>query len=397
MWSNGSATVNTMKQQPVLLPLHALTGLRFIAAFLVVLHHFGKPPLPYFERYVRNVLEHGFVAVTLFFILSGFILTYSYMGLDARLRTSKRNFWIARFARIYPVYLVGFLLATPLALQGIREMSGSTVANTAWFATATLTLVQSWSSVASMVWNPPGWSLSDEAFFYLLFPFIAPLILKLSGRGLLVAMLIFWLLSLAGPLAGLVSAQFNHTFWSNNPLVRLPEFLMGIALGKLWLMRKPGAVDRYLPYIAVASAGLLLVILSLDVPESVFMNGTTAPLMMALIYSLASGRGLLGKALATKPMVTLGEASYSLYLFHWPMWFLMTDYLENHLQRFQHGPMHFVVCVVPMLVASLLTYKLLEQPANRFLKKALGGPSQGEPPPPADEDRVVKQFMRTPN
>jgi peptidoglycan/LPS O-acetylase OafA/YrhL len=360
--------VTSIKQQPI----DSLTGLRFIAAFLVVIHHFGKPPSPHFAQHVRNVLDHGFVAVTLFFILSGFILTYSYMSHEGNLKTSKRNFWAARFARIYPVYLLGFLIATPLALQEIRQMGGAAPwIDTSLHAAAALTLMQSWSSAASLVWNTPAWSLSVEAFFYLLFPFVAPPILKLRTRILVVAALVFWIASLAGPLAALVTAPFDPTFWTNNPLVRLPEFLLGIALGKFWMTRKRGNLDRYLPYIAVGSALMLVAFLSLDAPDSVFMNGATAPLMMALIYSLACGRGVLAWFLATKPMVVLGEASYSLYLFHWPLWFLISDFLVNHLERFQKGPSHFAACVVPTIVACLLTFKFLEQPANRFLKKTL--------------------------
>jgi peptidoglycan/LPS O-acetylase OafA/YrhL len=367
----GTAVVTAMKQQPI----HSLTGLRFIAAFLIVLHHFGKPPSP---QFVYNVLTHGFVAVNLFFILSGFILTYSYMSHEGSLNTSKRNFWVARFARIYPVYLLGFVIAAPAALQEIRTIGGaSPLIDTGLFAAAALTLVQSWSSVAALVWNSPAWSLSAEAFFYLLFPFVAPAILKLTSRGLLVASLVFWIASLAAPLTPLGSAHFDRNFWMFNPLVRLPEFLLGIALGKFWLTRKRRDFDRYLPYLAVASALMLVAFLSLDAPESVFMNGATAPMMMALIYSLACGRGVLAWFLATKPMVLLGEASYSLYLFHWPLWFLISDYLVNHLERFQKGPSHFVACVVPTIAVCLLTFKFLEHPANRFLKKTLS--SRKEP------------------
>jgi peptidoglycan/LPS O-acetylase OafA/YrhL len=354
-----------MKQQA----LHSLTGLRFMAAFLIVLHHFGNPPSP---QFVRNVLTHGFVAVNLFFILSGFILTYSYMGHEGSLNTSKRNFWVARFARIYPVYLLGFVIAAPSALQEIRQIGGASPwIDTSLFAAAALTLVQSWSSLAVLVWNGPAWSLSVEAFFYLLFPFVAPAILRLTPRSLMLATLVFWIASLAAPLAPMVTAHFDRNFWMFNPLVRLPEFLLGIALGKFWLTRKRENFDRYLPYLAVASAGLLVAFLSIDAPERVFMNGATAPMMMALIYSLACGRGVLAWFLATKPMVLLGEASYSLYLFHWPLWFLITDFLVNDLERFQKGPSHFVACVVPTLAASILTFRFLEQPANRFLKKAL--------------------------
>jgi peptidoglycan/LPS O-acetylase OafA/YrhL len=377
------------------LPLSSLTGLRFIAAFLVVLHHFGKPPSQHFERLFRNVLDHGFVAVTLFFILSGFILTYSYMSQEGSLKTSKRNFWVARFARIYPVYLAGFLMATPMALQEIRQMGGASPAiDTGLFAAATLTLLQSWSSLASMVWNAPGWSLSVEAFFYLLFPFVAPPLLKLKPRGLLVAAFVFWIASLAGPLAAFVAPHFNHTFWSNNPLVRLPEFLLGIALGKCWLTRKRGEFDRYLPYTAVASAVLLLAFLSLGLPEGIFMNGATAPLMMVLIYSLACGRGLLAWFLATRPMLLLGEASYSLYLFHWPLWFLITDFLINYVGRFQQGPSHFVACVVPTIGMSLVSYRFLEKPANRYLKKTLSKSSS--PPPGAESPSGASRVMRAP-
>ena len=113
--------ITAIKKQPI----NSLTGLRFIAAFLVILHHFGKPPLPQFEQSVRNVLDHGFVAVTLFFILSGFILTYSYMSQEGSPKTSKRTFWVARFARIYPVYLLGFLIAAPMTVREIAATGGA--------------------------------------------------------------------------------------------------------------------------------------------------------------------------------------------------------------------------------------------------------------------------------
>lgn len=358
-------------------PIDPLTGLRFVAAFLIVLGHFGIPPSP---QFVVNVLTHGFVAVNLFFILSGFILTYSYAGDDGGLNTSKRNFWAARFARIYPAYLLGFLIAAPAAIQDILQKGGdSPWSDIGFFAAAALALVQSWSSLTVLVWNGPAWSLSVEAFFYLLFPFVAPALLQLTSRGLAVAALVFWIASLAGPLAALVTANFDRNFWMFNPLVRLPEFLLGIALGKFWLTRKRGNFDRYAPYIAAGSTLMLVAFLSLDAPESVFMNGATAPMMMALIYSLACGRGVLARLLATRPMVLLGQASYSLYLLHWSMWFLITDFLVNHLERFQTGPSHFAACVVPTIAASILSYLFLEQPANRFLKKALSSRKEATP------------------
>lgn len=350
-------------------PINSLTGLRFIAAFLIILHHFGNPPGP---QPVHNVISHGFVAVSLFFILSGFILTYNYADNVGGLKTGKWNFWVARFARIYPMYLVGLLIYAPIAFQMIEKTAEpSSWTDTSLFGVAALALVQSWSNVTVLAWNSPAWSLSAEAFFYLMFPLVAPVILKLNSRSLAVAAIIFWMASMAAPIIHMMSSHFDRNFWMFNPLLRLPEFLLGIVLGKCWLTRIHGNFDRYLPYISIGSAALLLEFLSVNADESVFYNGAVAPLMMALIYSLASGRGLLARFLATSPMVLLGEASYSLYILHWSLWFIITYFLVHHLEIFQKGTSHFVACVVPMIALSILFFKFLEQPANRFLKKKM--------------------------
>jgi peptidoglycan/LPS O-acetylase OafA/YrhL len=235
--------------------LDSLTGLRFIAAFMVVLLHFGNPPAPHL---VHNIISQGFVAVSLFFILSGFILTYNYIDTEGRLKTGKREFMLARFSRIYPAYLLGFVIYAPFALKEIAAIDAhSPWVNTTYFAVAALGLVQSWSTSTALVWNSPAWSLSAEAFFYLLFPFVAPLIVRLNGRSLLLAGLLFWLASMAAFFVHQLHPHFDRNFWVFNPLLRLPEFLLGIVLGKFWLTRKSSAfqqvLERHCGTIAMAS------------------------------------------------------------------------------------------------------------------------------------------------
>ncbi|CAN5513099.1 acyltransferase [soil metagenome] len=354
---------------PIKQPINSLTGLRFVAAFMVVIVHFGDPKSP---QLLHNIISHGFVAVSLFFILSGFILTYSYCDNDGSLNTGNWNFWVSRFARIYPVYLLGFLIYAPMAIHGIAAIDPhSPWASTGLFAAAALTLMQSWSKTSALVWNSPAWSLSAEAFFYLLFPFVAPLVLKLKLRGLVVAAIILWVASLGASIAHLEVADFDRNFWMFNPLMRLPEFLLGIVLGKCWKIRKPGSFEKYSAYISVASAFIIVAIFSINDKEGFFYNGTLAPLIMLLIFSLACNQGMLARILATRPMVLLGEASYSLYILHWPLWFAITDFLVNDLHRFQKGPSHFLACEAITIAASLLAFKFLEQPANRYLKNAL--------------------------
>src|SRR5947209_20217313 len=93
--------------------LRPLTGLRFMAALLVVIHHyFGIATGDYGQRAdprVPTLIAAAFVGVNIFFILSGFILAYNYLDADGQLRITCRDFWAARFARIYPVYVLAFL------------------------------------------------------------------------------------------------------------------------------------------------------------------------------------------------------------------------------------------------------------------------------------------------
>ncbi|HKO24511.1 MAG TPA: acyltransferase, partial [Chloroflexota bacterium] len=228
--------------------LRPLTGLRFMAALLVVIHHdFGIATGDYGQRAdprVPTLIAAGFVGVNVFFILSGFILTYNYLGTDGQLRVTRRDFWAARLARIYPVYLLAFLVATLPSAHYLLAHHASLLSTTMTGVVA-LTLTQAWVPASSDAWNGPGWSLSAEAFFYLLFPLVAVCIARLGRYRLYLALGACWMLSLATPVicahAVLTAGGGWDMTWLKflkyNPLVRLPEFLMGVALGRLFVAR----------------------------------------------------------------------------------------------------------------------------------------------------------------
>src|SRR5580698_8802877 len=88
--------------------IRSLTGARFVAALLVVCFHF----VPLAPGWVNSILRNGYLGVPFFFVLSGFILTYNYAS-DPQQRIVARSFWMARFARIYPIYLVALVLSLP--------------------------------------------------------------------------------------------------------------------------------------------------------------------------------------------------------------------------------------------------------------------------------------------
>src|SRR5262249_8921155 len=112
--------------------LEALTGLRFLAAAHVLFFHAGLVQLPGVPVWVRNLAGHADLSVSLFFVLSGFILTYNYFDPVRGCRVGDRQFWAARIARVYPVYLLGLLLAIPLLLADlVGDSQGLSIAKVA--------------------------------------------------------------------------------------------------------------------------------------------------------------------------------------------------------------------------------------------------------------------------
>jgi peptidoglycan/LPS O-acetylase OafA/YrhL len=307
----------------------------------------------------------------MFFVLSGFILTYSYMDEGGLMKGSNRSFWVARFARIYPVYVLGFILYSPYAYEAVFQSGGahSPQLKLGVFGVAAISLLQSWSTVSVGVWNPPAWSLSAEAFFYFAFPFVAPSIMKLSARRLALITLIFWILSIIAQLVFAGHSDINRTFWMFNPLVRLPEFLLGIVLGKCWKSGAFAKFENFSGYIAFSAALVIGAVLAVDADGIWLFNGATAPVMMVLIGSLAFGRGVLARLLASRPLVLLGESSYSLYILHWPLWRLFSGFLVEKMHLLDKGLTLFIVCEILSVAASIATFKLIEQPANSLIRK----------------------------
>ena len=168
-------------------PLHALTGLRWIAAFAVFLHHLQRPfGVPYLNWWL------GSLAVSFFFVLSGFILTYVYAERMANKTVTVRKFLFTRWARIWPLHLACLVIFVTVfsswnAILGSWDHTPRFLTN--------LTMLQSW--VPDPGWyfgfNGVSWSISTEFFFYLAFPFLMiggekkfwPIfvILTLSGFG----------------------------------------------------------------------------------------------------------------------------------------------------------------------------------------------------------------------
>jgi peptidoglycan/LPS O-acetylase OafA/YrhL len=344
--------------------LSPLTGLRFLAAMHVVFFH-ARQNFTDWPAIYQNVIATGNIAVSLFFILSGFVLAYNYIQLGDGSNTGKREFWTARFARIYPLYFLGLLLFTPAVALGKALIRPGQVIAT---LISTLLLFQAWNGL--YYWNQPGWSLSDEGFFYLLFPLLAVPVSRLTKRHLVGAMFFFWILDLLWPLLYSFGVIHSRDFVLYNPLVRLPEFCLGMCLGTLYIR-----TQRRIPGMTLAASALLILLLSLSpsLPSVALHNGLLAPVFAFLIWGLATERGVLGTCLGTPLMVLLGEASYGIYILQSPVWICLKGATLTFFPSVEidTSKLYFLFYCVVLVTFCVLTLKLFEAPARRIVRKWL--------------------------
>jgi peptidoglycan/LPS O-acetylase OafA/YrhL len=362
-----------------------LTGLRFIAALQVLVFH-GTA----WERWpgwvgIRNIAGAGHVAVSLFFVLSGFILTYVHAGPGAP-PMARRSFYQHRFARIYPAYALSLAVIAPLFFHhtGRTEGAAATIAQ----ALAVLFLLQACIPPFALAWNAPAWSLSDEAFFYALFPLLAPRICRASRAQAValgcaayaVAMLLPAIYLVIAPDAPAVADKNLHSFWLNAlrfaPPARLPEFVLGMVAGRLFLdmPREARDIARWTRRSFVA-IGVIVVTLAVGpmVPHTALHNGLLAPVFAVLILALASGAGPVAGWLSARPLVAPGEASYALYLMHMPILILWMKGTHAIASKISHGGAIANLLFFPLAIgASLVVHRYVERPmlpiTLRFLR-----------------------------
>lgn len=387
--------------------LDALTGLRFLLALWVVVFHQSAVlgPVPF---YIAGILHTGYVAVGFFFVLSGFVLAYNYPLVKAWSRKEVGRFGVARLSRIYPAYLLGLVAAAPVLLFGahgsLRQFSAAVAGKESFTALLSLSLLQSWVPQAALSWNGPGWSLSNEAFFYLCFPFIGLPLWRLSRtRSIVAAALCIWaaaliapFIAIAVPIAGFgnVPATFEvaSSFWPNlvkfNPLLRLPEFCTGILLARAYTLLKQSPLSGrgyylYLPALAAVATTLSL---GSSIPYPAIHNSVLLPLYACIILGFALGGGPVAALLATRPFTFLGGASYSLYILHFPLtcWFFgVGRRIYGHEVA---GPGVVALYIALAIALSALVFKLVEEPLNKVLRRTLS-PAAKTPLLPANPPR----------
>jgi peptidoglycan/LPS O-acetylase OafA/YrhL len=353
----------------------ALTSLRGLAALWVLGHHFRGDLFTLFDglRPLEPLLALGHIAVPYFFILSGFVLAYNYAPDFRRLTVSRYTAFIGRrWVRIYPVHL--FTLLFVLAMVLVCHRLGIAITRGDKFSAQdfvlNLFLVQAWLPNYQLNWNGPSWSISSEWFAYLLFPLLCVGLNRLrSARWAAVVAVLGWVACVAFyALAG------RPPFWEL--LAVIPTFLTGCAIWA-WVGQRPGAgvVPRRLPdlvlMLVVVTPFLLGAVPSLEEGlRNRISLGLTVTYFAITIFCFGSLGNTCSRIWLSRPLLFLGEASYSLYMTHG----LVLIFGEKLLPtaRYAGAGLAMRLAVVAayagmFAAATLLTYFLVEDPARKHL------------------------------
>jgi peptidoglycan/LPS O-acetylase OafA/YrhL len=366
--------------------LPSLTGLRIFAALAVYLSHIGAPHGS--PELVATFFNSGYSGVTLFFVLSGFVLALNYFDefRSPHLR-STYNFFVARFARIYPLYIAVLLFIV------VRDhATGIPIDN--WWQNALA--IQAWSPdlFRAFSFDAPAWSLSVEFFLYACFPLLVPLIGRIRRpRSLLITAGVIAAAMLALAAVFVITGDSAllredpasaHRWLYRTPLTRLGDFALGILAARLFFATRGNArLPRLGSVLAIGAAVVFMLEMAWPAMFSSAWSWDVAYAIptVVLIFGLAvAPRGPLARFLSIPALVLLGEASYAFYLVHQPAidWFGGGGWLTA-MSPTQGLNEAFVLAAILALAIGL--HVGLELPARRHLRRRLSK-RQTEPAEP---------------
>jgi peptidoglycan/LPS O-acetylase OafA/YrhL len=345
-------------------PITALTSIRGVAAWWVVLYHFrpeivaltGPSPLAF--------LDQGYLAVDLFFELSGFVIALNYASMfDTITAATVLKFLGLRLGRTYPLHIVilAFYLLNPLAIFLFSSNPVFSPRYDPGYFLLSVVLMQNWGFTTETAWNIPAWSISTEWAAYLLFPLLlrpCAIVTRVPGGAAALAALLLGILAAMASRVGGIGLDIAHF-----GLARcLLEFSAGICLCHIYTKRRP----TYGNAATVLAVALLLVSFQRGLPDYLL-----CPLaFLLLIYGLSDTTSLASRLLTWAPLEAIGVVSYSTYLVHylvkdWVRFVFVSPTLPVYLPP--------IVYVAVIAAASAVLYRWVEVPGRAAVRAAVLG------------------------
>lgn len=340
-----------------------LTCTRFFSAMGILLFHYGAHAFPFSIPIIGSFINNTSLVLSYFFVLSGFIMIISYSSQNT---LDTKQYLIHRFARIYPIYIIAlFLVLIPKSIVlGLPNL---------WDIILHIFMLQAWVPGTVNLFNYPGWSISVEFFFYLVFPFLFNILYKkYQFRTLAIWIIGFWCISQTVHQCLVHSSMYQtfpskiHDFIYYFPLNHLNQFLIGNLTGLLFLQyqHKKGNYDKYLIGILCALFLAILYPIGLD-----YFNGTMAILFAPFLFFLSLNTGKFTALFKHRFLVFLGEISFALYMLQCPIFRIMKEMYS--IAQINNPTLQFYSSFIALLIVSALSYIYIETPLRKRIRSRL--------------------------
>jgi len=349
--------------------LDQLTFTRFLALLLVLFYHgFGgiyRAAIDVFP--LSSIFRAAPSVVSYLYVLSGFVMSLVYHRPNERFNV--RAYWTARFVRIYPLYIIAFLLVCVYYAEYMPRISALKIL-------ANLFVLQGWIPSFAQSFNYPSWSLTVEFFFYALFPFITMWTYRQPMRRLIWVSLALWVVSQVVHyflwLKFFPAAEFILVY---QPIFHLNSFLLGLVAGIWYVRESPRQELRPRVTLPLLAAGALLVTLFAIAGDLVPrfprdlqpMEGLFSPVFAMLILTLGCDKSQLSTFLNRPWPVLLGETAYALYILQVPVsWFYKRALSSAAIDG--QGQIRAATLLPLMLLVGLVAHLYVDLPLRRWLK-----------------------------
>lgn len=348
-----------------------LTSLRFFFALMVFVSHLyflEDSPDVFLQSLFNNYFKEGYIGVSFFFVLSGFILAYTYQNKFIDKSISSASFYIARVARIYPLHLLCFFIAIPLTYD---IFTGDKMD---WLQQAftNITLTQTYIPVRAYYFsfNIPTWSISNEMFFYVLFPFLLPLLFKFSKSAFSSILFIIVLLAFPLLLMVVVPESYYHAIFYVNPIIRIFDFILGIFLYNIFIRVNQTNLKLNFTILELSAIVIfaLFIILHPEIPQVLRFSLFYWIPMAGIVFIFAFQRGIVSKLLSNRHLILLGEISFGFYMIH----HLVLRYFKFINSSFLHITNEYMkmgTILVVTIALSYASYVWFEKPVNAYIRK----------------------------
>lgn len=360
----------------------ALTGLRGIAALGVALWHLGF--LPTLAKRLDPAVFNGYLFVDLFFVLSGFVLSYVYdTAQSLRNRSAYTEFLVSRLSRIYPMHLVGLLFVALVECMRLfwgwavfhPDAAAFSGTNQPKYLLTNLALVQAWGLHHDQTWNGPSWSISAEWACYLLFPWV------LAGRR--------WSRSVT--LAWLVAAGLLIPWWLTHRYGRMTvstdwgvlRAFCGFSVGCL-VQQHRELLLRHMLALARAEFWQVLSLLAFACVMSPHVTDSPIVMVSALVVlAFSMEEGIIARLVGAEPIHYLGMISYSVYMLHVPLFLCVIGFMQGMQWTawVAANPGTVILLLLSiLLILSACSYRYIEAPARSGLRALYQRTLRSRPP-----------------